>query len=799
MTNRKPVTKLTLVSAVVALMLCFAMLLGTTYAWFTDSVTSAGNIIKTGKLDVEMQWANGTEIPNAANWTNAETGAIFNYDRWEPGYVQVRHIRIANVGNLALHYQLQILTNGALAAVDAAGHTLADAIDVYYFDGAQQITSRSQLVSGNCFGKLSDVLNNMVNPATNTMQGDLYPAGSNGGLSEHVVTIALKMRETAGNEYQNKELGASFSVQLLATQLSYERDSFGPDYDGSADGQPDNGDWPRTTYGGTATVTDPTQETVITAGPATLTVPANSSDANDNYQLIVEEAETNGTVTVQTGNGATVYDVTLIKNGEEIVDTDGSTIYTVKLDIGVVDLQEFYHNSTALTPVDALENLVVDSYFYNPSTGIVTFMTKNFSPFTAEYLFAGGIGTEQYPYLLENRLHLYMTGGYYSYGYYFKVKDGITAIDCSNWTSIKYFGGTLDGNGASLTGLDAPLIQFIWDGKSNSTAEFKNLDITCNMYYSDDRGAIVTYSYVKYTVFDNVNIHGLIESPLGCSPYIGYGGYGYNFYYFNNSVSDVSLIATGNSASGFVNHPSFGTSEGPNPSGNCKIFITDSAYIGKISATGTSTENNYNFKYFVVNSNGLDVTTKYSPSFISAHGNPEGLLYKAPTAYTSNSDGSITFNAGNYGAGVVDFYRPNDNANMKALNATFDVDMPEVGQVFAFTKIAGAEKAVVTLEIGANDANGYGNYVGTYETEVIDLSAIEVGATACTVRIKNFIITVIPQSENPGATSGPNADGMYYFVVSGRDGTTYGSACVRIVVFDSYDNVIGVKAISIKK
>ena len=103
MTNVKT-TKRALISSVVALLVCFSMLIGTTYAWFTDSVTSAGNVIKTGNLDVEMYWADGTQaVPSDENgWTDASTGAIFDYDNWEPGYIQVRHIKIANEGSLAL-------------------------------------------------------------------------------------------------------------------------------------------------------------------------------------------------------------------------------------------------------------------------------------------------------------------------------------------------------------------------------------------------------------------------------------------------------------------------------------------------------------------------------------------------------------------------------------------------------------------------------------------------------------------------------------------------------------------------
>ena len=131
MTKQKSTKRALLLSAL-SLLMCVSMLVGTTFAWFTDSVTSAGNIIKAGNLDVEMYWADGGKaVPadDSADWTDASTGAIFNNDLWEPGYTEAKHLKIANVGTLALNYQLRIVANGVVGK-------LADVIDVYYFDAA---------------------------------------------------------------------------------------------------------------------------------------------------------------------------------------------------------------------------------------------------------------------------------------------------------------------------------------------------------------------------------------------------------------------------------------------------------------------------------------------------------------------------------------------------------------------------------------------------------------------------------------------------------------------------------------
>ncbi len=219
MTNKKSL-KRALVASSIALILCFTMLLGTTYAWFTDTVTSAGNIIKSGTLDIEMDWADGTEDPATTTaWADASQGAIFNYTLWEPGYVQVRHISIKNVGTLALKYSLNITTTGAASE-------LADVIDVYFFDPATQISDRTALTDANKVGTLADVLAGSI---TGT-EGELLPGEANNPTTANV-TIALKMQETAGNEYQDKSIGTEFAIQLFATQLTYESDSFDNQYD----------------------------------------------------------------------------------------------------------------------------------------------------------------------------------------------------------------------------------------------------------------------------------------------------------------------------------------------------------------------------------------------------------------------------------------------------------------------------------------------------------------------------------------------------------------------------------------
>ena len=207
-------TKRALLMSALSMVLCLSMLVGSTFAWFTDSVTSSGNIIKSGTLDVEMYWADGKTDPKNTTWTDASQGAIFDYDNWEPGYVDVKHIQIKNTGSLALKYQVSIVPTGEVSK-------LAEVIDVYYADPAVQVADRSVLAQVPALSTLDKAIGGM----SATASGELAAGASD------TITLALKMQESAGNEYQNLAIGSDFSVVLMATQLTAETDSFDDQYD----------------------------------------------------------------------------------------------------------------------------------------------------------------------------------------------------------------------------------------------------------------------------------------------------------------------------------------------------------------------------------------------------------------------------------------------------------------------------------------------------------------------------------------------------------------------------------------
>ena len=98
--NNKRATKRALLTSVMALVMCVVMLVGTTFAWFTDTASTGVNKIQAGNLDVELEYkAPGTEVFAAAteNTKVFKDGAL-----WEPGHVEYVVLKIRNAGDLAL-------------------------------------------------------------------------------------------------------------------------------------------------------------------------------------------------------------------------------------------------------------------------------------------------------------------------------------------------------------------------------------------------------------------------------------------------------------------------------------------------------------------------------------------------------------------------------------------------------------------------------------------------------------------------------------------------------------------------
>ena len=214
MNNNQKATKRALLTSVMALVMCVVMLVGTTFAWFTDTASTAVNKIQAGNLDIELEMKNAS-----GGWDKAEGKTLYFLQKqgdqkvqsadilWEPGCTyELPELRIVNKGNLALKYK--VIING---------------------------------IEGDA--KLNEAIDWTITPGTatdgsNVVKLESAPAGYEYALTAkdaaNTLTISGTMKKEAGNEYQGLSIDG-IGITVVATQYTYEKDSIDNQYDKDAD------------------------------------------------------------------------------------------------------------------------------------------------------------------------------------------------------------------------------------------------------------------------------------------------------------------------------------------------------------------------------------------------------------------------------------------------------------------------------------------------------------------------------------------------------------------------------------
>ena len=189
MTNSKS-TKRALVSSALAVLMCTAMLIGTTFAWFTDTASTGVNKITSGNLHVEIQNEAGNPIENL-EWV-AKDGRAQDKILWEPGCTYtLTPFKIVNTGTLALKYKIVV------TGLDGDSELL----DVIHFNY-----------------KIDDAVLDL------NEEGHLAAKGNAGDKTE-LITVSATMDTAAGNDYMDKTLD-NVKFTVYATQDTVESDSY---------------------------------------------------------------------------------------------------------------------------------------------------------------------------------------------------------------------------------------------------------------------------------------------------------------------------------------------------------------------------------------------------------------------------------------------------------------------------------------------------------------------------------------------------------------------------------------------
>ena len=236
--NNKRATKRALLTSVMALVMCVVMLVGTTFAWFTDTASTGVNKIQAGNLKMEVTYKNTSD--GEFNTLNESTNVFMENALWEPGHVEFAVLNVKNIGTLALKYKLGINIaeeKGSKSVVDNKDFNLSDYIRFAVIDGDQSNLGRDKLVAA-ATEKDNDVLS-----AGYMKENHLVPVGkenpTSGDASEKIVTLVVWMPTNVGNEANYDATVAeapviNLGINVVATQYTYESDSFDETYDRDA-------------------------------------------------------------------------------------------------------------------------------------------------------------------------------------------------------------------------------------------------------------------------------------------------------------------------------------------------------------------------------------------------------------------------------------------------------------------------------------------------------------------------------------------------------------------------------------
>ena len=241
MTSSKS-TKRALISSALAILVCVAMLIGTTFAWFTDTASTGVNKIQAGNLDIEVEYRTSSDedwktLDNATDLFGAE-GTLF-----EPGHTRVVELRITNAGNLALKYKIGMNVVSETAGTNKGGnpYKLSDYLKVgttsiQQYNPTDQISSLMErlIFQKGDFGMWTarDFANFELEYTSNGNAHALQPGAA------QILGIKVYMPETVGNEANaistEKAAFINFGLNVVATQYTVESDSFGTQYDKDA-------------------------------------------------------------------------------------------------------------------------------------------------------------------------------------------------------------------------------------------------------------------------------------------------------------------------------------------------------------------------------------------------------------------------------------------------------------------------------------------------------------------------------------------------------------------------------------
>ena len=673
MTNAK-LTKRALVSSIISLVLCVSMFVGTTFAWFTDSVTSANNIIKSGNLDIELEYYAGEDTNGDPVWNDVNGASdILTNTLWEPGTTEIAYLRFRNAGSLALKYQLGVQINSETAGVNVAGQEFKLSNYLYY-----DVIDRTE--TDFAFANRDAAIGAVENAAKLSV-----PFAKSGALEANspdvYLALVVYMPTTVGNEANHNGVNVpqiDLGINIVATQMTSEQDSFDDQYDNGAfipvapEAVPEAGK--------NLVLNGSDESKVQVTVPATVIAGLNNTVTSLSIAASAPVVDaTNKTVTFST--------IELVdQNGEEVDLSAANAKVTVTLPVGEAfangETVEVYHDGQFVT-------------YATVENGNISYEVSHFCEVTVKA--AEEVTLDN---VIDNVKEFVAFAAAVNAGKTYAGETVTLGADLDlagvTWTPIgnstNPFKGTFDGNGKTIKNLsvlmagksDVGLFGFTTDGEiKNVTIE--NAKVAGRLDVGVVAGTPYTTKYTNITVKGHVEVDGMA--------YVGaVGG--------KNAYANWTDIVVNVDATSYVN---------ANSVENGKAYRT---YVGGV--VGFNGEGAHTFKNITTNINVYGSTCDIGGAFGIAH---YGNNFENVTVTGVVTAGEDAFEVG----AIAGVWHNENGTTVTIKKCTYTSNLPVVGSAYAANKTG---KLIIDGEEVVASSAALQNALNANQSEIVFVTDI---------------------------------------------------------------------------
>ncbi len=358
-------TKKALCLSMLSILLCLSMLVGSTFAWFTDTASTGVNTIVAGNLDIALYEGTQT-VENgkvtAVDYANevSATKPLFKEGvLWEPGHTEVAYLKLENKGSLALKYKLTVQVNNEVVGTSVTDKEihLSQVLkyDVVNITEGQYFQDRDAALAAVTEDKTL---------AIETIPGEMQ-AHAPAQYMAIIVYMPTGVDNDANHKTGTQPPSIQLGVTLAATQLESESDSFDSTYDEKAE-------YPilPVVFDEKLTFTTDANGAAFAASAdndISVSIPVGALPADTDANLAFELTESS--------SNSYTYEISLIDENDQDISLNGPVTVSVKIGPGLENVK-VKHNGAPMAE---------SSYTYDKNNGTVAITTDSFSPFVISF------------------------------------------------------------------------------------------------------------------------------------------------------------------------------------------------------------------------------------------------------------------------------------------------------------------------------------------------------------------------------------------------------------------------------